>query len=332
MGGEKPFAVMKKILLIVMLCSLLSGCQTTRHRTTGSAPTPVSVPLVQTAVANIPGAIVPNTKIPKFEHIIVIVFENRNYADVIGNSSLPTFNQLATDHVLLTQYYAVTHPSLPNYLALIGGDTFGITSDCNDCFINQKSLPDLIEASGRSWKTYQEDLPAPCFIGDSGYYAQKHDPFIYFDSIRTQSQRCQKSVVPLTALDADLARNTLPDYSFIMPNLCNSGHDCNLQTGDKWLGRMINKLTGSTALGQQYLIAIVFDEASEDNSSCCGLPGQAGGRVMAVLVSPLAKAGFQDKTPLSHYSLLKTILVSWGLPGLGFTTNQATQAITAPWK
>lgn len=328
----------KKILLLIMLTWLLSGCQTAKKSTpfSGGSPTsdgaPINGAVIKTAVGKIPGIIAPETKIPQFEHIIEIVFENRNYQDVIGNTNLPTFNQLATDNVLLTQYFAVTHPSLPNYLALIGGDTFGVSSDCTDCFVNQKSLPDLLDASGRSWKTYQEDIPANCFIGNSGEYAQRHDPFIYFDPIRTQTNRCQQGVVSVDTLDRDLAENKLPDFAFIMPNLCHSGHDCNLSSGDAWLKQLIAKLQGSTALGQSYLIAIVFDEASGDNSSCCGMANQAGGHVAAILISPQAKVGFQDKTPLSHYSLLKTILVSWGLPGIGFTTNPATQAITAPWK
>ena len=324
--GGKLVGITKNILLMVILAWLLSGCQTS------SQSTPMSVPVIKTAIGKLPGIVAPETKIPKFEHIIVIVFENRNYQEVISNTNLPNFNQLATDNVLLTQYFAVTHPSLPNYLALIGGDTFGVNSDCIDCFINQNSLPDLIDASGRSWKTYQEDLPADCFIGNSGDYVQRHDPFIYFDPIRTQTGRCQKGIVPLKSLDADLAGNTLPDYAFIMPNLCNSGHNCNLKTGDKWLKQMVTKLQGSSALGQRYLVAIVFDEASADNSSCCGLANNAGGHIAGILISPQAKVGFKDETPLSHYSLLKTILISWGLPGLGFTTNPATQAIIAPWK
>ncbi|MGE5224488.1 MAG: alkaline phosphatase family protein, partial [Omnitrophica WOR_2 bacterium] len=86
------------------------------------------------------------------------------------------------------------------------------------------------------------------------------------------------------------------------------------------------------ALDKNSLIFITFDESGNDSSSCCGLGETAGGHVAAVLISPLAKGGFQDSTPLSHYSLLKTILLSWKLPALGFTANSATEAITLPWK
>jgi phospholipase C len=315
---------MKKISTLIASALLLTACLATPYQENATStliPTTVSKPTLSPAV----------TKIPVFDHIITIMFENRDFQQAIGNSDLPTFNQLANQNVLLTNYYAVTHPSLPNYIALIGGDTFGITTDCTDCFINQPSLPDLIEASGRTWKTYQEDLPSPCFVGNSGRYAQKHDPFIYFDPIRNNPDRCKRGIVSLKELEQDLRANQLPNYAFIMPNLCNSAHDCSLTVADHWLGQMIQKLLASQALGQTYLIFITFDESDADDSSCCGLPAKAGGRVPAILISPQAKSAYKDETPYSHYGFLKTILTSWELPELGFTAKSTTQAITDPW-
>lgn len=320
--------MVKKIMIWITLLTLLTACQQAVYQVPASVDRLILTPAAKVA----PVLSSQESKIPTFDHVIMLVFENRNYQDVIGNGNLPTFNQLATANVLLTQYYAVTHPSLPNYLALISGDTFGITSDCIDCFLNQISLPDLIEASGRTWKTYQEDLPSPCFTGNQGNYAQKHDPFIYFDPIRNLPSRCKNSIVPLRMLDGDLTNNKLPELAFIMPNLCNSGHDCNLKVADQWVKTMVDKLQASPALGQKYLIFIVFDESSSDNASCCGLPDKAGGKVPAIILSPQAKNGFQDATAFSHYSFLKTILISWRLPRIGSTANPKTQAITAPWK
>jgi phosphatidylinositol-3-phosphatase len=289
-------------------------------------------PPTLTVIPATPAAPAARIQVPGFDHIVVILFENHGYNEVIGKSQLTNFNRLARENVLLTQYYAVAHPSLPNYLALIGGSTFGITSDCGDCFINHLSLPDLIEASGRSWKTYQEGMPSPCYVDFTSHYDLNHDPFLYFDLVRQDKTRCEQSVVPLTQLDPDLKAGQLPNFSFIMPDLCHSGHNCDLSSSDKWIGAMVDKLQASPALGQNSLIVVVFDEAGEDNSSCCGLPDQAGGRVAAIVISPLAKHGIQDDTPLSHYSLLKTILLSWNLPALGFDKNMATQAITGIWK
>jgi len=198
--------------------------------------------------------------------------------------------------------------------------------------VNQKSLADLIEASGRTWKTYQEDMPSACFVGDAKPYVQKHNPFIYFDPIRTNAKRCNRSIVPLTTLDNDLAANQLPNFAFIMPNMCNSGHDCGLDVADKWVKATIAKLQASSALGKNSLIILTFDEGeAKDKSACCGM-SKGGGQIVTVLISPLAKAGFSDATPVSHYGLLKTILEAWGLPDLGNTGQPDTQPITAPWK
>jgi phospholipase C len=262
----------------------------------------------------------------------MIVLENKDYSAVIGSPQMPYFNQLARENVLLTQHYAITHPSLPNYLALIGGDTFGITSDCDHCYINAQSLPDLLEASGRTWKTYQEDLPAPCFLGNRGSYAQRHNPFIYFDAIRTNAQRCQNSVVALSQLETDLAAGTLPNFSFISPNVCNDSHDCDLKTTDTWLEQLNQKLIPALEATQQpYLLILTWDEGNGDEA-CCGLPAKAGGRVATVLISPQAKTAFQDETPYTHYSLLKTFAAAWTLPALGHAADDNNVLIMAPWK
>ncbi len=274
----------------------------------------------------------PKSLVPNFDHIVMILLENKEFGSVMGNSLMPHFNKLAQDYTLLTQYYAVTHPSLPNYIALISGDTFGITSDCNNCFVNAPSLPDLIEASGRTWKTYQEDMPSPCYIGDANNYMQKHNPFVYFDTIRLDAARCERSIVPLSALQTDMEAGSLPNFIFITPNLCNDAHDCPLDVTDAWLTNLLGALVPAlNATGKSYLLVMTFDEGQGDHS-CCGLPPSAGGRVPVVLYSPLVKNGFEDSTPYTHYSLLKTISVAWGLPYLSHAANDDNVLITAPWK
>jgi hypothetical protein len=265
--------------------------------------------------------------VPEFSHVFFVILENREFGFVVGNSIMPVYNQWASQYTLLTSEFAITHPSLPNYLALIGGDTFNITSDCTDCFINAPSLPDQIEASGRTWKTYQEDLPSPCFTGSRGNYAQKHNPFIYFDPIRLDPVRCQRSIVPLTQLTADLSARQLPDFAMIVPNMCNSGHDCDLDKVDAWLTTWVSPLIG---LDARSLIIITWDEGQGDHG-CCGL-NPAGGRVATLLISDLAKPAFQDNTPYTHYSLLKTIETAWDLPLLGHAADPQMVLLTVPWK
>lgn len=271
--------------------------------------------------------------VPNFQHIVIVIFENKEFGTVVDNYHMPYFNKLATSYTLLTQYYAVTHPSLPNYLALIGGDTFGVNFDCTSCAVNDQSLPDLIEGSGRTWKTYQEDMPSSCFIGaEAGNYAMKHNPFIYFMPIRLDAKRCNQSIVPFTQLASDIATAALPNFIFITPNMCNDAHDCTIDIADVWLQNFMNKMMPALdQSGQPYLIVLTWDEG-QGNHSCCGLPAQAGGRIATILVSPEAKNGFQDDTPYSHYSLLKTIESAWGLTQLGHSADPQTSVIVAPWK
>jgi phosphatidylinositol-3-phosphatase len=276
----------------------------------------------------------PGTTVPNFDHIVIVTFENKDYNNVVGNLLMPHYNWYAWKYTLLTQFYAVTHPSLPNYLAMIGGDTFNISSDCYGCFVDAKSLPDLIEASGRTWKTYQEGMQVACGLGsqDEGDYLQKHNPFVYFDPIRLDKARCQEHVVSFKQLQSDIDADTLPNFIFITPDMCHIAHDCHLYKSDIWLGRLMDRLIPALEKdGSKYLVVLTWDEG-QDNSSCCGLPQDAGGRIPVVLISPLVKSHYRDATPYTHYSLLKTISKAWGLPYLGHAANPSQPVILAPWK
>ena len=340
----------KQILLTTIYCLFLAACQGQQADLVGSAPNliistpavgqiltvPAQMPPTPTSNPNAaPSASIPQTggKIPNFDHIILTVLENEDYSAVIGNTQMPQLNALAKKYVTLSNYFAVAHPSLPNYIALMSGDTQNITSDCTKCFISSApNLADLIEASGRTWKTYEEDMPSACFVGDKKLYAQKHDPLIYFDSVRLNPARCSQNIVPLPQLDSDLAANKLPNFSFVMANLCNSGHDCTPAVADAWIGSLVSKLTASPAVGKNSLIIVVYDEGAEGSkTSCCGLLGKGGGQVAALFISPLAKPGFSDNTAYDHYSVTKTILSAWNLPALGNTRNAAVLPVAAPF-
>ena len=332
---------MKKLLVITtMVCLALASCvpassiggtgQLGLGANPSAAGTQTAIVSQQTDTPTPQPTATTVKGIPNFDHIVLIMLENRDYSAAMDGNQMPQLAALAKQNVQLSNYFAVAHPSLPNYIALMSGSAQGITSDCIDCFVNQPNLADEIEASGRSWKAYLESMPSPCFIGDSGNYAQKHNPLLYFDSVRLNAARCDRSILPLTNLDADLANNSLPNFSYIMPDLCNSGHNCPAATADKWVGAMVAKLQASPALGKNSLIIIAFDEAStKDTSGCCGLPSPAGGQVAVTLIAPSATVGFSDNTPYSHYSLLKTILTAWHLPALG--NSAQAQAIEAPW-
>src|SRR6266545_2986005 len=256
--------------------------------------------------------------IPNFSHIFEIIFENKEASQVIGNSSAPYFNSLAQHYGRATNLTATSHPSLPNYIALTGGDTFGISSNCTTCFIDKPNIADQVEAAGKSWKAYMESMPSPCFVGDSGgIYRQKHNPFIYYDAIRTNAARCNR-IVPFTQFATDLQSNRVPNYAWITPNMCNSAHDCGIATADAWLATWVPQILASPAWQQNGVLFITFDEGSSNTGG--------GGTVATLVISPLGKPAFQSNIAYTHYSLLRTIEDAWGLSPLAHAAHATPMA------
>jgi hypothetical protein len=244
-------------------------------------------------------------------HVAVIVMENEEAPDIIGSPDAPYINSLARTYARARAMYAITHPSLPNYLAITGGSTFGIDSDCTDCSIHATGLADQLDRTGLSWKAYMESLPHPCFKGaGAGDYAKKHDPFIYYTQIATSPARCGR-IVPLTQLAADERMHRLPRFVWITPNLCHDMHDCDVRTGDRFLARLVPPLL--SALGPRGLLFITWDEGTSDDG-CCRLA--SGGHIVTIAAGPLARRRARLSTPADHYSLLQTIEDLFGLPRL----------------
>ena len=260
--------------------------------------------------ATIPARPPPSVRVPTFTHVVVVVFENKEATSIAGNPDAPTFNALAHRYAVLTNYDAVSHPSLPNYLALVSGSTHGISSDCTDCVIDARNLADTLAAAGKTWKTYAEDLPHPGYTGAfSGRYAKKHDPFLYFRDVADSRAR-RNRVVPFTQLSSDLRRHRLPDLSLVVPNLCDDMHDCSVATGDVWLKTHVVPLLHSRAL-RGGVVFVVFDEGTSSTGG--------GGHVYALALGPTVRGGSRFTRATNHYGLLRTIEDAWKLPRLGFS-------------
>jgi phospholipase C len=252
--------------------------------------------------------------VPNFKHVIVIVFENKDEHLVIGSRAAPTFNAMARRYVRFTNYRGVSHPSLPNYIAMVSGGTQGITSDCTDCVVDAPNLADSLDHAGKSWKTYAESLPSPGFTGAwAGRYAKKHDPFVYFRDIASSPGR-RKRVVPFSRLAPDLRKNALPDFALIVPDMCDSTHDCPVRTGDRWLARVLPPLLKLP----NTLVFVTFDE------------GLVGNHIPALALGTAVRKGARITTPTDHYSLLRTIEDAWGLPLLG--NSAKAKPITGIWR
>ncbi len=281
----------------------VAGCGAAASWTPPAGPAPPSVPL------------------PRFTHVLVVVFENHERSSLAGSPSASTFDALGRRYATLTRYDAVTHPSLPNYLALVSGSTQGITSDCTDCVVAARSLADTLEAAGLTWKTYAEGLPERGFIGaGAGRYAKKHDPFLYFRSV-ADSQARRDRVVPFGELRSDAARRQLPDFALVVPDLCHDMHDCSVATGDAWLRTEIVPLLRSPALAGG-VVFVVFDEGTTSEGG--------GGRVEALALGPTVRRGAVFAGATNHYGLLRTIEDAWHLPRLGLSAR--ARPIGGIWK
>jgi hypothetical protein len=239
--------------------------------------------------------------------VAIVIMENEEYGNIIGSPQMPFVNRLASRYALATQMFATAHPSLPNYLALTGGSTFGIDSDCSDCTVHASGLANELTAARISWRAYMEDLPHPCFTGaSSGDYAEKHDPFVYYRPLMS----CD-NIVGLGRLAADESDATMPRFSWITPNLCHDMHDCSPSVGDRFLSRLVPPLL--RGLGRRGLLIITWDEGTSDDG-CCRLA--SGGHIATILAGLAARRAARLDTPVDQYSILQTVEDLLGLPRL----------------
>jgi hypothetical protein len=260
---------------------------------------------------------------PSTSHVVIIIMENAEYDEVIGSSQAPYVNALARRYGLATQSYAITHPSLPNYLALTSGSTHGVSSDCTDCHVGATNIVDQLEAAHVSWGAYLEDVPSPCFRGSgAGGYAKKHNPFIYYDDVARSPPRCRR-LVGFGRLSADLRSGRLPTYAWITPNLCDDGHDCGVGGGDRFLARSVPAILRE--LGPHGLLLITWDEGNSERG-CCGVA--RGGHVATIVAGPDVRPGARDQRAVDHYGVLGSVEQALGLPPLGGAADLRSGRLT----
>jgi phosphatidylinositol-3-phosphatase len=240
---------------------------------------------------------------PHLQRIVVIVMENKSCAAVIGSRDAPYLNGLARRAAFAARSFALTSPSLPNYLGLTGGSTFGITTDCTSCSVRATNLVGQLERARVSWKAYMEGMPRACYRGaQDGLYVKRHDPFMYYADVASSPSRC-RHVVPFTELRADLARRALPRFVWITPNLCHDMHSCPVSDGDRFLARLVPEL--QRAVGPRGAIVVTWDEGSG-----------FGRQIPTIVAGPAARAGARSSVAYDHYSVLRTVEDAFGLPHL----------------
>jgi len=274
--------------LLSIVAAILSACAGPHpaQQPTGLAGTPPTT-APSLAASQAPSAL---------PHVFVIVMENRSYVQAMA---MPYVSGLAAQYAVATNYRAITHPSLPNYLALTGGSTFGIRDDGYHR-LDPGGLGAQLTEHRIAWRAYMEGMTGGC-LESTGGYAVKHNPFAYFGG------GCPANVAPLTAqtLDADLA-GTTPNFVWITPDLCHDGHDCGDREAESYLAGLVPRILGSAAWQSDGLLLIVWDEDD----------GSADNRVALLVVAPRLSQ-HQTSKRHDHYSLLATVEDRLGLPRLG---------------
>lgn len=274
------------------------------------------------------------TTFPAYDHVFLIINENHDYGQIIGNPAAPIINALAADYGLATQYTGVGDPSEPNYVAMLGGDTFGIASDDPYFFPGQTvdagNLMSQLEGAGKSWRGYFENMPYPGYRGycypakcngipdaDTQYVA-KHNGIVNFANMQTPSEFGKQ--MPLERLSDDLASGSLPNFAYIVADECHDMHGAPpwcvdsgnpgdvddvwlISQGDKFVGDTVNKITSSSSWRTgNNAIVVTFDEGN-----------QATSRVVTVVVANHGPRAVKDHTSYNHYSLLASLEQTFGL-------------------
>jgi phosphatidylinositol-3-phosphatase len=220
-----------------------------------------------------------------YTHVVVIVMENHSYSEIIGSPDAPFINRLAKQCGLATNYHAISHPSLPNYIALTSGTTAGISDDAPPS--NHELTNNSIFSQMRSaWRSYEESMPSNCDLTNASPYAVKHNPAPYYTNVR---RACSRQDTPLPSPPSFSA-----SYTFVTPNLCNDMHDCSVSTGDSWLKAFVPKVLASSQYRNGDLVLfLTWDEDSGNN-------------VPLVVVGPTVPPGLKVSTNYTHYGLLRT--------------------------
>jgi hypothetical protein len=297
---------------------------------------------------------------PRYDHIFLIVEENHGFTQIIGNPAAPQLNRLADRYGLATASFSVADPSAPNYVAMLGGSTFGI-ADNNAYYLHTVDRPSLmsqLEGARLSWKGYLQSMPYAGFKGIcypnrcngvpdfDTLYNSKHNGIPYFKSIQSNPAEMAK-MGPLTALEQDLVSNP-PNFGYIVPDECSDMHgappycvdsgdpgdvsdNALVHIADGLAGRIVSQIQSAPFWTRgNNAIVITFDEGADgDTSGCCGtVPGN--GRVATIVITSRGPRGLKDPTPYNHYSLLQSFQRAFGLGCLENTCDTANVTPMTP--
>ena len=243
--------------------------------------------------------------VPQFDHVVLVMFENKKYSSINGSSSAPEFNALANQGAKFTQSFAITHPSQGNYVALFSGGPQGVVDDTCPANLGSKgNLGQQLIAAGRTFKGYSEAMPSDGYTGcSSGTYKRKHNSWVDFSNVPAASN------VRFSTFPSDYSQ--LPTVAFVTPDMCNDMHDCSVGTGDTWLKKSLDAYA-QWAKTHNSLLIITFDEDS----------GTSVNQIFTAFVGAHVKVGSYSES-INHYTVLRTIEASYGLAALGNAASKS---------
>jgi acid phosphatase len=256
--------------------------------------------------------------VPRFDHVMVVIMENKSYDQTRAASY--TAGLIAAGSSFSASS-AVTHPSLPNYLALWSGSTEGVTDDAcppKGAPYPSENLGHACEAQGLTWRAYSEDLPSAgstVCAGNGKLYTRKHDPWTYYSNLNHANER------PYTDLASDIAAGRLPRLAFVIPNNCHNTHDegaCTVAVGDAWLAANLPAMIA--AVGPRGVVILTWDEDDFTKVN----------RILTVMSGPLIRRGYVSTRAIDHYTVLRTIGDGLGLKPIGAAAHVAP--ITDVWR
>lgn len=264
-----------------------------------------------------------------FDQVVIVVMENEGTDQALADRYI---SSLTRKGAWFSHYYAITHPSFPNYLAIVAGSTFGVDDDHRPPPLKAANIADRLEEKNLTWKSYAENYPGGCYLGSTAgegrltptaapteLYVRKHVPLLAFASIQNNPGRCGR-VVSGSQFMRDARAGRLPNYSFYTPNMFNDGHDTSLEASSRWLQGFIRALDGTIAMHQRTLVVITWDEGSgRDN------------RVLTLLLGTVINPG-KYPNELTHYSLLRTIEDNFGLSPVGAGDRRASAFPESLWR
>jgi phosphatidylinositol-3-phosphatase len=239
----------------------------------------------------------------RYDHVVWVVMENKAYGSIIGSASAPYENKLAAQCGSAVNFFAETHPSLPNYIAMTSGSPQGISDD-DPPSSHPLDVPSIFSQLGTNWRSLQESMQSNCLLTSSGVYAVKHNPAAYYTNIRSD---CGVLDVPL-ADPPDVSAK----FTFVTPNRCNDTHDCSVATGDAWLQTFLGEVFASPEY--QAGTTAVFMTWDEDD-------GSDSNHIATIVAAPSVTPGTAPTATFDHYSMLRT---TEEMLGLGLIGNAAS--------